>query len=113
MSSQHTPGPWICDEGGLVTGQESRPRFQPSPSVDIFDASEWPLELRKEALANAWLITAAPDLLAALKFVLLTSDKDTEKEIYCCCPSKRERGPHATDCEQARAAIARAEGGAE
>jgi hypothetical protein len=65
----HTPEPWINDDG-LVAGRESRERFQPGASHDIFDAHEWPDELLDEALANADLIAAAPDLLAAVEAVL-------------------------------------------
>lgn len=60
----HTPGPWI-NVDGLVNGRESRPRFAPGTSIDIFDAAEWPAELHDEALANAKLIAAAPDMLKA------------------------------------------------
>jgi hypothetical protein len=62
----HTPGPWINDNG-LVNGRESRERFAPAVSVDLFDASEYPAELREEMLANAALIAAAPEMLKALK----------------------------------------------
>lgn len=57
----HTPGPWINDQG-LVNGSETRARFAPGTSIDIFDASEWPTEMADEAMANAALIAAAPDL---------------------------------------------------
>lgn len=62
----HTPGPWTNDNG-LVNGKESRERFAPGVSVDIFDASEWPAELYDEAHANACLIATAPEMLVALK----------------------------------------------
>ena len=72
-----TPGPWTCDENGLVAGFENRPQFAYGktktgeefrcPSQDIFDAEEWPFELYDEAMANAHLIAAAKDLLAAAK----------------------------------------------
>lgn len=53
-----TLGPWVNDNG-LVSGRETRDRFAPSPSIDIFDAGEWPAELDDEAQANAALIAAA------------------------------------------------------
>jgi hypothetical protein len=62
----HTPGPWLNDEG-VVSGQDSRVRFVRTPSIDIFNAHEWPAGLHQEAMANAHLIAAAPDMLAALK----------------------------------------------
>lgn len=57
----HTPGPWTNDKG-LVNGRETRARFSPGVSVDLFDASEYPAELHDEMLGNAVLIAAAPDL---------------------------------------------------
>jgi len=97
MSARHTPGPWVVSDDGLVTGRDGRVRFAGTPSIDIFDASEWPSELATEAQANARLIAAAPDLLAALK------------ELYghaygAGIPSMRQ------PMLNARAAIARAEG---
>jgi len=70
--SKWTPAPWK-DNDGLVNGQESRERFAPGVSVDIFDASEWPVELHNEALANARLIAAAPELVAALEALVETT----------------------------------------
>jgi hypothetical protein len=62
----HTPGPWINDNG-LVAGSESRARFAPGVSVDLFDASQYPAELHDEMMANAALLSAAPELLIACK----------------------------------------------
>jgi hypothetical protein len=61
-----TPGPWTCDEDGVVWGVDSRGWYGKCPSIDIFAASEWPAELADEAMANARLIAAAPDLHEAL-----------------------------------------------
>jgi len=58
--SGHTPGPWINDDG-VVYGKESRIGFG-NTSIDIFDANLWPKALTAEALANARLIAAAPDM---------------------------------------------------
>lgn len=64
MTEKHTEGPWTCDERGLVSGLDrDRPE---SPSFDIFDAEEWPGS-EQEALANAKLIAAAPEMLEALE----------------------------------------------
>ena len=90
----HTPGPWTNDDG-LVTGGESRARFAPGVSVDIFDASEWGAEQHDEAMANAALIAAAPDLLAALKGL---ATRDHTPDRYA-----------GTELRAARAAIAKAE----
>ena len=62
----HTPGPWTNDSG-LVNGIDSRRPH--TPSLDIFDAAEWPHQLRDEALDNARLIAAAPDLLEACQLL--------------------------------------------
>ena len=57
----HTPGSWI-NANGLVSGRDSRPEYPDTPSIDIFDASEWPENLSEEAQANARLIAAAPTM---------------------------------------------------
>lgn len=76
--AHRTPGPWIND-GGLVNGRESRARFAPGVSIDIFDAAEWPAELEDEAFANAALIASAPamrDLIEGLKSLLRVTEHD-------------------------------------
>ncbi len=82
----HTPGPWINDEG-LVNGRDSRERFAGTPSEDIFDSRQWPTELADEALANAALIAAAPQLLAmtklfasSIEYEMRRSEKDGDDE---------------------------------
>lgn len=57
MKKQHTPGPWFYDDslkGRLVINSE-RANVAVIPYLD------------REAIANARLIAAAPELLAALK----------------------------------------------
>lgn len=71
-----TPGPWINDDG-LVSGGESRARFAPGVSVDIFDANEWPNDLRDEAMANAALIAAAPEM-----YVLIEEFGDVISDMF-------------------------------
>ena len=94
----HTPGPWINDQG-LVNGSETRARFAPGVSVDLFDADEYPAELHDEMMANAALIASAPDLLAALKwFVDDISGNHTRMIDF------------DANVVRARAAIAKAEG---
>ena len=62
MSTQHTPGPWaITSEKPFVTAycaQTDRPEVVATVYSHSGTAAEW--------LANARLIAAAPDLLAAL-----------------------------------------------
>ena len=67
--TSHTPGSWI-NANGLVNGRDSRLEYPDTPSIDIFDASEWPENLSEEAQANARLIAAAPDLLDALQAIV-------------------------------------------
>lgn len=61
----HTPGPWTNDEG-LVCGKESRVGMG-EVSIDIFNAHEWPASLFDEAMTNAMLIAAAPEMYALIE----------------------------------------------
>lgn len=59
MTKQHTPGPWFYDDslkGRLVINSE-RANVAVVPYLD------------QEAVANARLIAAAPDMLAVLKSI--------------------------------------------
>ena len=74
MSTQHTPGPWIVrldDTGGQFTGW---PSVVATDELDCsivhragFKQEYWGDLSQCEAIANARLIAAAPDLLAELK----------------------------------------------
>lgn len=82
MSAQHTPGPWRVYEGPLRRGF-------PTPIIEIkaarsdrpvvnwqgFDDGNVPAEIHR---ANARLIAAAPDLLAALKLAKSLFDANTK-----------------------------------
>ena len=96
MTAKYTPAPWINDNG-LVNGIESRSRFGNTPSFDLFDASDYPAEMRDEMMATAQLISAAPDLLEALKCLVQRLD------------SHFGTGADWKEQEQARLAIAKAE----
>ena len=87
MSAQHTPGPWVVK----VTAGETFIRSSDGANVSRVGAAT-------NMRANARLIAAAPDLLAALKAV--------------CSHGTREPQQISSDWDAARAAIARAEGGA-
>lgn len=76
----HTPGPWVVDDGSksvlggfTVQAKTGRPKPTPSATGYAVIASPWPhgpsLEDRRMQEANARLIAAAPDLLAALKAI--------------------------------------------
>jgi hypothetical protein len=73
MSAQHTPGPWVA-RGAVDIG------------IEIFDASMFPIcSLRcipnaEMMAADALLIAAAPDLLAALEHIVeLCDDADADE----------------------------------
>jgi hypothetical protein len=78
--TKFTLGPWTC-EGGLVNGLDSRPHHVGTPSLDIFDAGEWPYELNDEAMANAQLISAAPDMIDALRQWAAAEKMADEQEL--------------------------------
>jgi hypothetical protein len=84
----HTPGPWTLHPGGIpyVKCGDDGPAFGPVVMAKGLS----------EMMANARLIAAAPDLLAALK-ALVPADFDEHP------------GDFAQDWHDARIAIAKAE----
>lgn len=90
--SGHTPGPWIFDNDWrrwpTVFGSDGIKVaiIEKDKTIDSF-VYELP-----ERFANARLIAAAPDMLAALKDVVAVADRKTD------------------EFDRARAAIAKAEG---
>ena len=90
--ADHTPGPWhVC--GDMIRSTVSNAAMRSVAKVYVSQMHGKP-----EAAANARLIAAAPDLLAALIAVLKVIDRADD------------RGCPAGALEMARAAIARAEG---
>jgi len=71
MKTQHTPGPWQSFNGGAVVG-----------TVEDRDGSTYVADIRHrangESAANARLIAAAPDMLAALVSALSVLDAEAE-----------------------------------
>lgn len=66
--SEHTPGPWSCEEGNCVTADFAGTAICILEPVDSFwcgDVCRHPEG--EEFTANASLIAAAPDLLRACK----------------------------------------------
>lgn len=62
----HTPGPWRVFDTPLGVGVTPKDgEYADIARCDGFDSTRTPDEVR----ANAHLIAAAPDMLAALKFV--------------------------------------------
>lgn len=101
----HTPGPWSAFAGAVFTGPKSSPTFVARIDKGSSSIPEW-----DERDANQQLIAAAPDLLLALQAMLHQFE---EHEQYA---DGGDESLHATDAAviaMARAATAKAEGGAE
>jgi hypothetical protein len=90
MSGTHTPGPWRADCGGSGNQRGGFSVTAANDGVVICGRMGWP-HCADESEANARLIAAAPDLLAACK-ALVEGEYD------------------APVMPMARAAIAKAEG---
>jgi len=93
--ADHTPGPWA------VHPVKAQIDAFPAGAVVPVCSLLWPTELRSEdeTEANAYLIAAAPDLLAALKLILASHDASCKGE-RCAI----------VGIDLARAALAKAEG---
>lgn len=100
MSAKHTPGPWFPHEPinakrrdfGVVAVRPYDPsRGAVRRIAWVGNAKNHNTGLQDELRANAYLIAAAPDLLAALKDVVRIADRNT------------------VEFEAARAAISKAE----
>lgn len=92
MMTKHTPGPWWADTGCrceniTIYGTET------GDAVDVCDVVYRGDEIQIEA--NARLIAAAPDLLAALELILTAEERGFGADYIKGC---------------ARAAIAKAKG---
>jgi len=119
--AKHTPGPWtlrlahsIIDPGDI--GIHAPKARTANIHAECF-AEFWKKgDIRNdECLANAHLIAAAPDLLAALRDLVDTAESmETYLANDRCMGCQTGDSKHANDCtmEAARAAIAAAEGGA-
>lgn len=97
MSALHTPGPWVAKQPKAVLGCDPRGQWY----VHAKDCTV-ACTLDGDRAANAHLIAAAPELLAALRLYV-----ERETELHGDMPVGM-RG--ATDA--ARAAIAKATGSA-
>lgn len=95
--SKHTPGPWRINPRAATSIISSSGRGIASAG-GYFTNTEEPDRLESESIANARLISAAPDLLAALKLC--------KEQIYN--PVYPEEAEHAKRI--AESAIAKAEG---
>lgn len=73
----HTPGPWSSEPGNAITADFGGVGVAILEPIDDFwcgDCSRYPTP--EEMAANARLIAAAPELLAALKNLLCEADDD-------------------------------------
>ncbi len=116
MSAEHTPGPWtakIYDR--TISVEVGSPKKSKITVVGWsgFDSSDPPF---RRQVANARLIAAAPDLLAALEAVSSNPHLDLGSLVYKVRDSEGEGwdGPAVTQWSNAvqavKAAIAKAKG---
>lgn len=117
----HTGGPWAihtCNENGPFLDS-----FFLSTTAQTWDGNEceriicrFPTgtgqfsDIGRENLANAHLISAAPDLLSALESLAVWYNGEP---CFCHVHGDSERArytPHDSYCDKARAAIAKAKG---
>ena len=102
--TKHTPGPWReCghDRNGCVCRQiwgTSVDMIVCVASPPIGTSDLMPVPTPEQEAANARLIAAAPDLLAALKFLVDAADTEPGMSIY------------KAHIEKAKSSIAKAEG---
>lgn len=109
MGTKHTPGPWFVDDrdsnrqnGIVVCTGEVPARGMVTIAAIRNVGAPWPAAVDVD-LANAALIAAAPDLLAACK---LAAEAFVNHLDYDCDESSAEREAYRA----LQAAIAKAEG---
>lgn len=108
----HTPGPWhIIHEPTLNTYHIRVEDLDAAPVASLFYSSGGSRpQLSRELIdANAALIAASPDMLAALQGIIRSAAYESGQAE----PSLRELTVGIKYLDAARAAIAKAEGGAE
>jgi hypothetical protein len=117
----HTDGPWAihtCNENG-----PSLDSFYLSTTAQTWDGNEeeriicrFPtgtgqfFDMGRENLANARIISAAPDLLSALESLAVWNDGEP---CFCHVHGESDRArytPHDSYCDKARAALRKAKG---
>lgn len=108
----HTPGPWTLTADLHIRGPQG---FGSLAKVYRDGFARELAGITGSPEANARVMAAAPELLAALKFQASWTMRDGSP---CACPAgKNEDEPrgkmptiHSTSCEYLRAAIAKADG---
>jgi hypothetical protein len=107
-TARHTPGPWVLTDNGLITAEAREGKVEIAVIELDFDN---PFE--SEQRANAKLIAAAPELLAALNRAeaFIVSELDVRQTSY---GSDGDDGGYIGEARSAleivRAAIAKARG---
>ena len=107
MTNKHTPGPWEA----TVTGNSGGPHWEDVYEVNSDNGMRRVAEYMSEA--DAKLIAAAPDLLAALRPFALMTDENEDKVHGVYIDARgvvRAKGSLLAALDRARAAIAAAEG---
>ena len=98
----HTPGPWKAEGFGVWS---CTPEGNRRVCVAEYDKGDGPYKIKgeKEAVSNARLIAAAPDMLAALQLALRYLEHPDVQAMPFALPASVPAG-------RVRAAIAKAEG---
>ena len=124
MEGKHTPGPWDCETRDdpfyfpivLIgppgeKGRRARIHINEGPSPEMVAKGESRGTTEETANANARLIAASPDLLAALEAVewILVPGGWGSAEFECPWCERCKASGHAPDCPR-QAAIAKAAG---
>lgn len=116
MESKHTPGPWAIDhelppnarsviarvDGIAISGNTVGPHIVDNAWANA-DAARYGMTLHPTSIANARLIAAAPELLAALKSLVQQIEWDETSFLNEDADEGNEN-----DLTIARAAIAKA-----
>ena len=112
MSTQHTPGPWEVKKGAAMLNSVCTVYGTEDGWVDIAAPIPMADDYRAESSANARLIAAAPDLLEALKSAV---DTLTDPRIgqWSYMEGSEIYSDFKDAADAARAAIAKATGGAQ
>lgn len=117
IQGNHTPEPWETEySDGHTTQIKSTVTLETIADVDTHALTDDGYVLGgAEYEANANLIAAAPELLAALEMLMSWTMRDGTP---CCCAAGKDEDEqkgkmptmHSTACEDSRAAIAKAHG---
>ena len=111
MSNEHTPGPWRTSPANKGSGDRDMFVMADKPEgqaelAKVYDWAEYGGSLPAEA--NAKLIAAAPEMLAALEAVEALIN---ERPAVVGAPSLEGRAAARSVFDRARAAINKATGG--